>query len=159
MVGAGPKRLQSCLSQRMRTMNIRPSNLLPGESRDGFPAPAKARDFRGRIVIAAVLLLLAAALAWHFLAGSSAPQKAMPPPPVHVAVAQQKNVTGFEHSIATVVALSTVQVTSLVTGQLMSSGFDEGQIVNKGQLLFQIDPRPFAAALAQARAALARDEA
>ena len=141
-------------------MNIRPSNLLPGDSLEGFPAQSKARALRGRIVVAGVLLLIAAALAWYVLAGSSTPRdRAMPPPPVRVAVAQQRKVTGFEHSIATVVALSTVQVTSLVTGQLLSTGFAEGQIVKEGQLLFQVDPRPFAAALAQARATLARDEA
>ena len=113
-------------------MNIRPSNLLPGDSLEGFAPQPKARDFRGRIVVAA-LLVLGAVLAWYLIASSSGPpERATPPPPVHVAVAQQRNVTGFEHSIATVVALSTVQVTSLVTGQLLSSGFAEGQIVTKG---------------------------
>jgi multidrug efflux system membrane fusion protein len=140
-------------------MNIRPSNLLPGDSLEGFLPQVKARAFRGRMIVAGVLLLLGAALAWYFLAGSATPPETATPAPVHVAVAQQRNVTGFEHSLATVVALSTVQVTSLVTGQLLSAGFAEGQIVNKGQLLFQIDPRPFAATLAQARATLARDEA
>src|SRR5437763_9271642 len=114
-------------------MNIRPSNLLPGDSLEGFPPQAKARAFRGRLVVAGVLLLLAAALAWYILRSSTPGDRVMPPPPVRVAVAQQRNVTGFEHSIATVVALSTVQVTSLVTGQLLSTGFAEGQIVKQGQ--------------------------
>jgi multidrug efflux system membrane fusion protein len=70
---------------------------------------------------------------------------------------QEKAIAGLAHSIGTVVAVSTVQVTALVTGQLLSAGFSEGQIVKAGQILFQIDPRPFAAALAQARATLARD--
>lgn len=76
---------------------------------------------------------------------------------MRVARVEEKDVSGLAHSIGTVVAVSTVQVTALVTGQLLSTGFAEGQVVQAGQLLFQIDPRPFAAALAQAKATLARD--
>ncbi|MGH6877259.1 MAG: efflux RND transporter periplasmic adaptor subunit, partial [Rhizomicrobium sp.] len=85
--------------------------------------------------------------------------KSAPPPPVSVALVQERNIAGFAHSIGNVVAVSTVQVTALVTGQLMSTGFAEGQVVKAGQVIFQIDPKPFAAALAQARATLARDVA
>jgi multidrug efflux system membrane fusion protein len=76
-----------------------------------------------------------------------------------VALVQEKSVAGLAHSIGTVVPVATVQVTALVTGQLLSTGFAEGEIVKAGQILFQIDPKPFAAALAQARAMLARDTA
>jgi multidrug efflux system membrane fusion protein len=62
-------------------------------------------------------------------------------------------------AVGTVEAISTVQIRSQVTGQLVSVGFKEGDEVRKGQLLFAIDPRPFEAALAQAQAALARDTA
>ena len=61
---------------------------------------------------------------------------------------RKRNVAGLAHSIGTVVPVSTVQVTALVTGQLLSTGFAEGQILKAGQLLFEIDPKPFAAALA-----------
>jgi multidrug efflux system membrane fusion protein len=54
---------------------------------------------------------------------------------------------------------STVSVKSQVNGTLESVAFKEGQDVHKGDLLFRIDPRPFDAALAQARANLARDRA
>jgi multidrug efflux system membrane fusion protein len=140
-------------------MNIRPSNLLQGDAFERLPSRWKARDSRTRIAIGGALLLIAAIVAWRLLGSSGSQHEASPPPPVRVAMAQEKDVTGFQHSIGTVVALSTVQVTSLVTGQLLSGGFSEGQIVRTGQLLFQIDPRPFAAALAQAKAALARDQA
>jgi multidrug efflux system membrane fusion protein len=140
-------------------MNIRPSNLLQDDALERSPPQRKRRDLRTRIVVVGVLLLIAAFVAWRIFGASGPQAPAFQPPPVHVAVAQQKSVTGFQHSIGTVVALSTVQVTSLVTGQLLSTGFTEGQIVQTGQLLFQIDPRPFAAALAQAEATLARDQA
>jgi len=140
-------------------MNIRPSNLLQGDPFARTRPQGKTRDVRSRIAVGAVLVLLAAALAWRIFGSSSPKVRVVQPPPVHVALAQEKDVTGFQHSIGTVVALSTVQVTSLVTGQLLSSGFTEGQIVRAGQLLFQIDPRPFAAVLAQAKATLARDQA
>jgi multidrug efflux system membrane fusion protein len=140
-------------------MNIRPSNLLQGDTLERLPSQWKRRDLRTRIVVGGAPLLILAFVAWRIL-GASAPQtQVFQPPPVRVAVAQEKNVTGFQHSIGTVVALATVQVTSLVTGQLLSTGFTEGQIVRTGQQIFQIDPRPFAAALAQARATLARDQA
>lgn len=140
-------------------MNIRPSNLLQGDTPERLPSQWKRRDLRARIVILGVLFLIATFVAWRIFGVSTPEGKNFQPPPVHVAVVQEKNVTGFQHSIGTVVALSTVQVTSLVTGQLLSTGFGEGQIVRRGQVLFQIDPRPFAAALAQAKATLARDQA
>src|SRR5438874_2412778 len=140
-------------------MNIRPSNLRKGNAVERLPPVWKARNLRPRMVVGGALVLIAALVTWHILGSSAPPMRVFQPPPVHIAVAQEKNVTGFQHSIGTVVALSTVQVTSLVTGQLLSTGFSEGQIVKAGQLLFQIDPRPFAAALAQAKATLARDAA
>jgi multidrug efflux system membrane fusion protein len=115
---------------------------------------------RARHILAGLAILLIAGLAWHFLLESPAPApRSVPPPPVRIAFAKEQKVEAFQHSIGTVVSISTVQVTALVTGQLLSKGFAEGQIVKSGQVLFQIDPKPFAAALAQARANLARDEA
>ncbi len=102
-------------------------------------------------------VLLVAAILWRVFEGSSQHTPKPSPPPVRVARVEEKDVSGLAHSIGTVVAVSTVQVTALVTGQLLSTGFAEGQVVQAGQLLFQIDPRPFAAALAQAKATLARD--
>jgi multidrug efflux system membrane fusion protein len=132
---------------------------------DAAPAGADGRPPRWRrdapllpVVLGIAALALAVILAWHFLAPAAAPQ-APPPPPVTVARAQVKNVTVQQHSIGTVVAMATVSITAQVSGQLMSAGFREGQTVHEGDLLFQIDPRPFAAALEQAQAALARDEA
>lgn len=64
-----------------------------------------------------------------------------------------------ERTVGTVLANVTVQVTPRVQGTLESAFFREGQFVRKGQLLFQIDPRQFQAAYAQARAMWLHDEA
>ena len=78
--------------------------------------------------------------------------------PVRVAKVMRRDMAVVEHSLGTVVANTTVQVTSRVQGVVDSAAFKEGQFVRKGDLLFQIDPRGFEAALAQARAILAKDQ-
>jgi multidrug efflux system membrane fusion protein len=140
-------------------MNIRISNPLQAAPSAVQDSPAEYRPVRRRstVVLGLVGLVLIAALLWHYLSETTPAPKASPPPPVNVALVQERNVAGLAHSIGTVVPVSTVQVTALVTGQLMSTGFAEGQIVKAGQVLFEIDPKPFVAALAQARATLARD--
>jgi multidrug efflux system membrane fusion protein len=113
---------------------------------------------RTKLIGGAVATAAALGLLWYFLsAGSGA--HAPPPPVVIVAQASSKNVTVVEHQIGTVVAEATVQVTARVSGQLMQAYFKEGQMVRAGDLLFLIDPKPFQAALEQARAQLAKDEA
>jgi len=62
-------------------------------------------------------------------------------------------------ALGTVTPLATVSVNARVSGQLNSLGFREGQLVRKGQLLAQIDPRPYQAALDQDEGTLAHDEA
>jgi multidrug efflux system membrane fusion protein len=79
--------------------------------------------------------------------------------PVLVATAEQKTVASRIHAIGRVEAYSTVEIKAQVSGEITGVHFKEGQDVKKGDLLFTIDPRPFQAALAQAKAALAKDEA
>ena len=62
-------------------------------------------------------------------------------------------------ALGTVTPSATVTVKSQISGQLMSVAFQEGQLVTKGQVLAQIDPRPYEQQLAQAEANLAKDEA
>jgi len=111
-----------------------------------------------RVILGITGIVLAVAGAWYFLSSRPAANVA-PPPPVTVARAGIGDVTALERTVGTVVAVSTVSVSAQVSGQLMSAAFQEGQIVHAGDLLFRIDPRPFAAALQQAEAALARDQA
>ncbi len=79
--------------------------------------------------------------------------------PVLVAKVVQKNVPNQLHEIGTVEAFSTVNVKARVEGQLIAIHFKEGDYVSKDQLLFNLDPRPFEAALHQAQAGLAKDRA
>lgn len=62
-------------------------------------------------------------------------------------------------AVGSVEAINSVQIKSLVDGQLLQSLVKDGQEVKSGQLLFKIDPRPAEAAMAQAQAAQAKDEA
>jgi multidrug efflux system membrane fusion protein len=105
---------------------------------------------------AAILLFIV----WELAAPLFAAKKKPPPaPPVKVATAMRKNVTVMQNTIGTVVSPAMVQVTAQVTGKLLAANFREGDIVHKGDLLFQIDPAPYEAVLGQAQGVLARDTA
>ena len=79
--------------------------------------------------------------------------------PVVAAKAVQRDMPVQVTAIGNVEAYSTVTVKSLVDGEIQQAYFTEGQDVRKGDLLFSIDARPFQAALHQAEANLARDQA
>jgi len=78
---------------------------------------------------------------------------------VEAASVTRANVPVNVEGLGTVQAFNTVTVTTRVDGALQKLGFMEGQLVHKGDLLAQIDPRPFQAALGLAQAAKAKDEA
>jgi multidrug efflux system membrane fusion protein len=84
---------------------------------------------------------------------------APPVVPVSVSKVTEESVPTELRVVGTVEASSIVQVKSQVAGQLMRVAFTEGQNVSKGDLLFQIDPRPYEDALRQAEAAVTRDRA
>jgi multidrug efflux system membrane fusion protein len=79
--------------------------------------------------------------------------------PVTVATVLKKDVQIWLEGLGTATPIATVNVKALVGGPLVSVNFKEGQIVHKGDLLAQVDPRPFQIALHNAEAALARDTA
>jgi membrane fusion protein, multidrug efflux system len=83
----------------------------------------------------------------------------MPGVPVTVAKAVETSVPVEVRAIGNVEAWSSIQVKSQVAGILTRADFTEGQEVHKGQLLFEIDPRPYKEAYNQAAAAVARDQA
>lgn len=79
--------------------------------------------------------------------------------PVSEAKAKTGTLDVYLDAIGTVTPVYTVAVTSRVVGQLTEVDYTEGQIVKKGDVLAVIDPRPYAAALTQAKGQLARDQA
>jgi RND family efflux transporter MFP subunit len=82
-----------------------------------------------------------------------------PPPEVQVIAITPTNVPIFEEWIGTLNGFVNAQIRAQVTGYLLSQNYTEGSEVKKGDLLFQIDPRPFQATLDQAKAKLAQDQA
>ncbi|HEY1551288.1 MAG TPA: efflux RND transporter periplasmic adaptor subunit [Kofleriaceae bacterium] len=79
--------------------------------------------------------------------------------PVQVATAARKDYPRWLDGIGTVAAFQQVTVHTLVDGPLMTVNFTEGQTVKKGDLLAQVDPRPYLVQLHTAQGALARDQA
>ena len=111
------------------------------------------------------LLIVLAYPAWHFLPahGSVTPQAGpttrTPAVPVTTQVVQQSDFPVYLNSLGTVQPYDTVTVRSRVDGQVIKVAFRQGQMVKEGDLLVQIDPRPYQAALDQAQAKKAQDEA
>ncbi|MGH9480486.1 MAG: efflux RND transporter periplasmic adaptor subunit [Terriglobales bacterium] len=105
--------------------------------------------------MAALLGLLTALLAGCRQARPKA--DALAPVPVTVARATVENVPTRLEAIGSVQAMATVAVKALVGGELKTVGFNQGDEVHKGQVLFTIDSQPYEAALAAAQANLARD--
>jgi multidrug efflux system membrane fusion protein len=117
---------------------------------------------RRKIIIPAVLLIAVLAVgAFAFAPGSqSKPSAAVPPPvPVSAGIAEVKDAPVYLTGLGTVQAFNTVTVNTRVDGQLDKVAFTEGQDVKAGDVLAQIDPRPFQAALDLAKAAKAKDMA
>lgn len=85
--------------------------------------------------------------------------RAQAPIAISVISAQKGDMPIFLSALGTVQAANTVQLRPMVEGRLETVAFIEGQEVRKGDILAQIDPRPYQAALDQARAKLAQDEA
>ncbi|MBV9888839.1 MAG: efflux RND transporter periplasmic adaptor subunit [Acidobacteria bacterium] len=84
---------------------------------------------------------------------------AMPPPDVVVAPVVQKDVPIYNEWVATLDGFDNAQIQPQVTGYIIAQTYREGSPVKKGQVLFEIDPRPFQAVLDQAKAQLAQAQA
>ncbi|HEJ7282056.1 MdtA/MuxA family multidrug efflux RND transporter periplasmic adaptor subunit [Serratia marcescens] len=132
-------------------------------------------------LLAAAIAIIVAVLAWrhfsavqptagttpgaHQAAGKTGAGRAAggrrgaPMSPVQAATATQQTVPRYLSGLGTATAANTVTVTSRVDGQLMAIHFTEGQQVKAGDLLAEIDPRPFQVQLTQAQGQLAKDQA
>ncbi len=120
---------------------------------------------KGAIAACAALAVIAAALLVRLFEQSAPAATAEAPPPVAAGVpvtagtVTAADVPVFLQAIGTVQAFNMVTIKSRVDGQLVRVDFTEGQEVKTADRLVQIDPRPYQAALEQARAAKAKDEA
>ncbi|GAA2314178.1 MdtA/MuxA family multidrug efflux RND transporter periplasmic adaptor subunit [Glycomyces scopariae] len=133
-----------------------------------------------RLLVAAILVI-AAVFAWRYFNAAQPPagtapgaqqaggkagagraaggRRGAPMSPVQAATATQQTVPRYLSGLGTAIAANTVTVTSRVDGQLMAIHFTEGQQVKAGDLLAEIDPRPFQVQLTQAQGLLAKDQA
>jgi RND family efflux transporter MFP subunit len=113
---------------------------------------------RHQAAAAVAIVVLIAVLWWIF--GTGKPEAPKPPPvPVSVIKAEQQDVPHMASGIGTVESLHNVTLRPQVEGVLAEVLFQEGQTVHRGDLLARIDDRALAAALAQAQADKARNEA
>jgi multidrug efflux system membrane fusion protein len=145
-----------------------PSTKAGDPARPPVTAQASARSWLRRPGIwAAIALLIVAAAAgwygWQRRGGSeparAAEQRQPAKVPVQVVEAGRTDVPVFFDGLGTVQAFNTVTVRSRVDGEIVTVAFTEGQMVKAGDLLAEIDPRPYRAALDQAVAKKAQDEA
>jgi multidrug efflux system membrane fusion protein len=127
------------------------------------PGPGKSLWRFRNLVGLAVLLAVALGLGMHLLRRGVLPAEASrgqpPAVPVSIATAKRQDVPIFLMGLGTVQATFTVGIHSQVDGKLQDVFFKEGQHVKKGDVLAKIDPRLFQAALDQAKAKKAQDEA
>jgi multidrug efflux system membrane fusion protein len=119
---------------------------------------------RRKIVIVAALLIVVLAGGGFAYMHGSAPEKsaappASPPVPIVAGVVAQHDVPIYLTGVGTVVAYNTDVVRAQIQGQIVSINFTEGQSVHTGDLLAQIDPRPYQAQIDQFTATLDRDRA
>ena len=118
------------------------------------------------VLAGVVVLVLAIVLLFVSQSGATRTPNTPPPPIIAVAPVEQKDVPVYQEWIGTLTGQVNAEVKAQVTGYLLKQYYKEGSYVRKGQLLFEIDPRPFHAALdqakgqqAQAQAQLVQDEA
>jgi multidrug efflux system membrane fusion protein len=116
------------------------------------------RSYRRYLIGGFALILVLAAFYWWTHSGNQAGPRRAQMVPVQVEAAVRRDMPVVKDTIGTVVSPTTVSVIARVQGQLTKIYFKEGQMVRKGDLLFEIDPRPYRAALNQAKGQLAKDQ-
>lgn len=123
-------------------------------SGDGEVAGVRERLIRARLFLPVILALSLAG-------GSCGRTKPAQPPPtvVEVLLVEPRDVPIYTEWVGTLQGDVNAEIRAQVSGYLLTRDYAEGSEVTNGQLLFEIDPRPFAAALAQAKAKLAQDQA
>jgi multidrug efflux system membrane fusion protein len=128
------------------------------------PPPVVRSGTRSVLWLLVVLLVVAGLVAWVVLrAGKEAAPtgrfQSTGPMPVGTAKVEKGDMAIVLSALGTVSPLAMVTVKTQIAGQLIDVAYKEGQIVAKGDLVAQIDPRPYQVALAQAEGQLAKDQA
>lgn len=157
---------------QLKSMDL-PERGSPATTDASAANPAKRRWWLWVLVIAGIVVAI-----WYFR-GSRNPSQAADPSapagsrrgrggagaggnfvvPVVVAAAHRGDLPVYFNGLGNVTAYNTVTVRSRVDGQIVNVAFKEGQYVHEGDLLVQIDPRPFQVQLEQAQGQLAKDQA
>jgi len=130
----------------------------------GTEDPSHAKPRFGREAHAAVskqvwFLCLAVVIIDQGTGCKKRPPPPAPPPEVQVLIVQPRDVPIFKEWIGTLDGYVNAQIRAQVSGYLLRQDYKEGSQVKQGDLLFEIDPRPFQAVLDQANAKMAQDEA
>ena len=113
-----------------------------------------------KLVIGAAIGLASLALLVAVLSSKSRPPaQAVPAPEVEVAQVEQKDVPIYSEWIGTLDGMVNAVMTAQVSGYLLRQVYREGSFIRKGELLFEIDPRPLQAALNQSKGELAKAQA
>ena len=137
-------------------VQITPLKTPPVRDDHGDDAPeGRSRTY----LMGGVALALALGGFWYFTHDAKPPAKRNLAAPVHVATVETGNMAVIERTIGTVMANSTVQINARIQGQMIKAYFKEGQMVKAGDILFQIDPRPYQATYDNALASLATAKA
>ncbi len=126
------------------------------------PAVAPQTPARGHWVgwvVLALITVLGTAVVWRLTGRSAGYRRQMPPVSVATVAATKGDLHVFLSGLGSVTPLNTVTVRSRAVGELLKIHFTEGQLVQAGDLLAEIDPRAYQAALDQAEGQLARDQA
>jgi multidrug efflux system membrane fusion protein len=138
-----------------------PDPVAEPESAPEHPAPRRRGIWIAAGVVALIVLAIVVSQSGKSAdaAKAAAKAKGQAAIPVVVAEAMTADFPVYLNGLGTVTPLATVTVRSRVDGQLLSIDFREGQLVKEGQVLAQIDPRPFQVQLTQAAGQLAKDQA
>ena len=133
----------------------------PGEAPPPTAPPRRRR--RGWLVVLLGLLLIGGVGYWIYQRPAPTTveraRRGGQTPPVTTVAVQNGDINVTINALGTVTSLATVTVRSQISGQIMRIAFTEGQLVNKGDLLVEIDSRPYQLALAQAEGALKQHQA